>query len=215
MSHVNNGFKGYQYYEFNYIKDLAGHGKEEATAEEEKKKNSKPDAASFPSDGNVEEEKKDDLFLFNENEFKDEKTGTSEQAGSLTNLLDLTNQQQDDQLVDLSGVDLLPDDDDDVLLKIDSELGGLQPGEADLLGTAGKNQEDFFKESRREESEALLNQILDTSSETPGGFTAEWEAAFGQEEALLATELGNEQDERRSSLTITNQSFLPSNLFAL
>ena len=72
---------------------------------------------------------------------------------------------QDDQLVDLSGVDLLPDDDDDVLLKIDSELGGLQPGEADLLGTGGKNQEDFFKENRREESEALLNQILDTSSE--------------------------------------------------
>ena len=72
---------------------------------------------------------------------------------------------QDDQLVDLSGVDLLPDDDDDVLLKIDSELGGLQPGQADLLGTGGKNQEDFFKENRREESEALLNQILDTSSE--------------------------------------------------
>merc|ERR1711879_487149 len=43
--------------------------------------------------------------------------------------------------------------------------------------------------------------------------TAEWAAAFGQEEALLATELGNEQEERRSSLT--NQSFLPSNLFAL
>merc|ERR1719394_2238595 len=89
MSHVNNGFKGYQYYEFNYIKDLAGHGKEEAAAEEEKKKNSKPDAASFPSDGNAEEEKKDDLFLFNENDFKHEKTGTSEQTGSLSNLLDL------------------------------------------------------------------------------------------------------------------------------
>ena len=76
------------------MKDLAGHGKEEEAAEEEKKKNSKPDAASFPSDGNAEEEKKDDLFLFNENEFKDEKTGTSEQAGSLSNLLDLNNQQQ-------------------------------------------------------------------------------------------------------------------------
>ena len=75
------------------LKDLAGHGKEEAAAEE-KKKNSKPDAASFPSDGNAEEEKKDDLFLFNENEFKDEKTGTSEQTGSLSNLLDLNNQQQ-------------------------------------------------------------------------------------------------------------------------
>ena len=78
------------------MKDLAGHGKEEAAAEEEKKKNSKPDAASFPSDGNAEEEKNGHLFLFNENEFKDEKTGTSEQTGSLSNLLDLNNQQQVD-----------------------------------------------------------------------------------------------------------------------
>ena len=78
---------------------------------------------------------------------------------------------QDDQLVDLSGVALLPDDDDDVLLKIDSELGGLQPEQADFLGTGGKSQEDFFKESRREESEALLNQILDTSSEVCFSFS--------------------------------------------
>ena len=79
-------------------KDLAGHGKEEAM-EEEKKKKMKPDAASFPTEGKTEEEKKDNLFFFNETEFKDEKedTGgkgeTSEQAGSLSNLLDLSNPQ--------------------------------------------------------------------------------------------------------------------------
>merc|ERR1719507_2840273 len=214
MSHVNNGFKGYQYYEFNYIKDLAGHGKEEAE-EEEKKKKVKPDAASFPAEGKVEEEKKDNHFFFNETEFKDEKEnsgvtgGTSEQAGSLSNLLDLNNP-QDDKLVDLTGD--LPDDDDDVLLKIDSELADLQPGESDLLGRGARGQEDFFKEEGREESEVLLNQLLDTSNEAPGGFTAEWEAAFKQEETLLG-ELSKDQEERRSSLT--NQSFLPSNLFTL
>ena len=59
----------------------------------------KPDAASFPAEGKVEEEKKDNLFFFNETEFKDEKEnsgvtgGTSEQAGSLSNLLDLNNPQ--------------------------------------------------------------------------------------------------------------------------
>ena len=71
---------------------------------------------------------------------------------------------QDDKLVDLSGVDL-PDDDDDVLLKIDSELADLHPGESDLLGRGARGQEDFFKEEGREESEVLLNQLLDTSNE--------------------------------------------------
>ena len=70
---------------------------------------------------------------------------------------------QDDKLVDLSGD--LPDDDDDVLLKIDSELADLQPGESDLLGRGARGQEDFFKEEGREESEVLLNQLLDTSNE--------------------------------------------------
>ena len=76
---------------------------------------------------------------------------------------------QDDKLVDLGGTDLPDDDDDDVLLKIDSELAsGLQPGEsADLLGRGGRRgqTEDFFKEEGREESEVLLNQLLDTSNE--------------------------------------------------
>ena len=68
--------------------------------------------------------------------------------------------------MDLSGVDL-PDDDDDVLLKIDSELADLQPGESgvDLLGKGARGQEHFFQEERREESEVLLNQLLDTSNE--------------------------------------------------
>ena len=76
---------------------------------------------------------------------------------------------QDDKLVDLSGADLPDDDDDDVLLKIDSELASsLQPGgSADLLGIGARRgqTEDFFKEEGREETEVLLNQLLDTSNE--------------------------------------------------
>ena len=80
-----------------HLKDLAGHGKEEAIEEEKKK--TKPDVASFPTEGKAEEEKKDNLFFFNETEFKDEKEGdiakreSSKQAGSLSNLLDLNNSQ--------------------------------------------------------------------------------------------------------------------------
>ena len=71
--------------------------------------------------------------------------------------------------MDLGGTDLPDDEDDDVLLKIDSELASsLQPGgESDLLGRGGRRgqTEDFFKEEGREESEVLLNQLLDTSNE--------------------------------------------------
>ena len=80
-----------------HLKDLAGHGKEEAIEEEKKK--TKPDVASFPTEGKAEEEKKDNLFFFNETEFKDEKEDdiakreSSKQAGSLSNLLDLNNPQ--------------------------------------------------------------------------------------------------------------------------
>merc|ERR1712025_1372384 len=35
MNHVNNGFKGYQYYEFNYIKDLASSSRQLAAALDE------------------------------------------------------------------------------------------------------------------------------------------------------------------------------------
>ena len=66
--------------------------------------------------------------------------------------------------MDLTGADL-PDDDDDVLLKIDSELADLQPGESDLLSRGARGQEDFFKREGREESEVMLNQLLDTSNE--------------------------------------------------
>ena len=55
MNHVNNGFKGYQYYEFNYIKDLAGPSKQLAQSqkddsEEKNKENEQKtsSSASFP-----------------------------------------------------------------------------------------------------------------------------------------------------------------------
>ena len=90
------------FFSFFKFKDLAGHGKEEAI-EEEKKKKVKADAASFPAEGKTEEQQKkeENLFFFNETEFKDEegdtnaaKRATSEQqAGSLSNLLDLNNSQ--------------------------------------------------------------------------------------------------------------------------
>merc|ERR1711872_954667 len=84
MNHVNNGFKGYQYYEFNYIKDLAAPSKELAKQDDKDSKQKKTDIASFP--GQNEKEKKDDLFFF-ESEYKAEENLGSK--GSMHNLLDL------------------------------------------------------------------------------------------------------------------------------
>ena len=75
------------------------------------------------------------------------------------------------------------DDDDEILLRIDSELGANNSGSV----------EDIFKQKRVGEggqddggwpgldagnSERMLDQLLDTTEPAEGGFTAEWENAF-------------------------------------
>merc|ERR1719300_573879 len=59
MNHVNNGFKGYQYYEFNYIKDLASSSKQLAAALDDDKKEEKGEIESFP-----DKSKKDEFQFF-------------------------------------------------------------------------------------------------------------------------------------------------------
>ena len=74
------------------------------------------------------------------------------------------------------------DDDDEILLRIDSELG-----------PENNSVEDIFKQKRVGEggqddggwpgldagnSERMLDQLLDTTEPSEGGFTAEWENAF-------------------------------------
>merc|ERR1711892_789863 len=123
MNHVNNGFKGYQYYEFNYIKDLAAPSKELASQNQDEAKAKKKDVASFPAQ--TEKDKKDDLFFF-DFEYKDEEKSTIEgknnaQNGSMHNLLDLDSA-ADMNLLTLDAPAPLLDDDDEILLKIDSEL---------------------------------------------------------------------------------------------
>ena len=120
-------------------------------------------------------------------------------------------------MVDLGSETSLLGDDDDILLKIESELADMP--ESQSGGVLGEHEEED-----RHESEMLLNELLDTSGEVrvypsfwsyllqaSGGFTAEWEAAFREEEGASGDLLHTEG--RRESLT--DQSFLPSNLFSL
>ena len=167
MNHVNNGFKGYQYYEFNYIKDLAAPSKK--IAEEEKDKEKSSTSASFPS------EEADNQQLVNLESPAKQRQEQPKDSGSLHNLLDL------DQSA-VSGPVPSLDDDDEILLRIDSELG-----------QENNSVEDIFKQKRVGEggqddggwpgldagnSERMLDQLLDTTEPAEGGFTAEWENAF-------------------------------------
>ena len=142
--------------------------------------------------------------------------------GSMHNLLDLDGA-PDMNLLNLDAPAPLLDDDDEILLRIDSEL---ENGEdtASLLAI-----DDVFKKCRKEgnkedeimpitnpkESEFLLDQLLNDTADTSGGFTAEWEKAFKNQNDLPKDEYSDfmspASTERKHS--ISNQSFLPSQLF--
>ena len=171
MNHVNNGFKGYQYYEFNYIKDLAAPSKKLAGEEKDKDKST---SASFPTESDQQL-----VNLGAESSSKSQQHQEPKNSGSLHNLLDL------DQSSVTGPVPSL-DDDDEILLRIDSELG---------TGGAEGSVEDIFAQQRAGESqpggqgadwpgldagnsERMLDQLLDTTEPAEGGFTAEWENAF-------------------------------------
>ena len=207
MNHVNNGFKGYQYYEFNYIKDLASSSKQLAAALDDDKKEEKGDIESFP-----DKSKKDEFQFFQLDDEKSiSKNDSSEEkmkSGSLHNLLNLDSEP--------TNVPLL-DENDEILLKIDNEL------ENDLDGL--KSVEDIFKKcqsqgqvkpevgetlwSSNKESEMLLDQLLGSTTDSPGGFTAEWDRAFQSEQST-----GDQLvDLMSGSSTESSQTFLPSQLF--
>ena len=221
MNHVNNGFKGYQYYEFNYIKDLASSSRQLAAALEENKKENKRDIASFP-----EKTKNVDFQFFHLDEensiSKKDSRAENTKSGSLHNLLNLDNEPPNIPSLD---------ENDEILLKIDSEL------ENDVPGL--KSIEDIFKKCpsqdqgqgkqevgellwpTNKESETLLDELLASTSDTPGGFTAEWDRAFqgtgdqrrdGDQLVDLMSSTNSSEPSQRSKSS-SQQSFLPSQLF--
>merc|ERR1719483_1271630 len=179
MTHVNNGFKGYQQYEFTYIKELA------KTSDEKNDKKEK-DAASFPV------EKNDDLCLIGSDQKDNKDTEGTENKnrqnneilnnGSLHNLLNL----EDVSLLNLDEAPApLLDESDEILMKIDSELEDLdlQQPEGDMLdvlgdgGASGGVDRLMDCDLSQDDSALLLDQLV---SDNPSSFTADWEAAFNQ-----------------------------------
>ena len=104
MNHVNKGFQGYQYYEFNYIKDLAGPSRQLAASAP-----TKPAAAGQEAGQEAGKAAGQLVELGGEQQ---------QRSGSLHNLLDL----ESDKPPTL-------DEDDEILLRIDQELEGGEGGE--------------------------------------------------------------------------------------
>ena len=228
MNHVNNGFKGYQYYEFNYIKDLATSSKQLVAAlesnKEEKKNEKDKDIASFP-----EKTTNEDFKFFNlddENSIsKKDASAEKVKSGSLHNLLNLDNESP------------LLDENDEILLKIDSELENAEVGQlkaVDEIFPRSEGKQPVWPQSQ--DSEMMLEELL-ANTESVGGFTAEWDRAFQQNTGgggatntgpgpshayrdqlfdLINTSSSSQSSEpAQGKQNISNQSFLPSQLFEL
>ena len=211
MNHVNNGFKGYQYYEFNYIKDLAAPSKKLAS-DETKPDKEKTTAASFP-----EEATNDLVNLTSESNETTNNDEESKKTDSLHNLLDLN--------LDPSEPVPLLDDDDEVLLNIDTELdqlGGQLAAGGPLAGDtggllqgpgpgAGGGQ---WPGHDSQESEQLLDELLASAGEGEvGGFTAEWDSVFSSGSRQQGGDLLGPAGGAEKRQSLTDQTFLPSQLF--
>ena len=215
MNHVNNGFKGYQYYEFNYIKDLAAPSKKLAS-DETKPDKEKTTAASFP-----EEAANDLVNLTSESNETTNNDAESKKTDSLHNLLDLN--------LDPSEPVPLLDDDDEILLNIDTELdqlggqlaaGGPLGGDTSSLlqGPGAGSGGGPWPGHDSQESEQLLEELLASAGEGEGegevgGFTAEWDSVFSSASRQQGGDLlgpGGGAEKRQS---LSDQTFLPSQLF--
>ena len=226
MNHVNNGFKGYQYYEFNYIKDLAAPAKQLVAPDDKKEANEiKSTAASFPDSQELV-----NLSTATDNDDAKEKemNKSDKKTDSLHNLLDL----------DMEPSEPVPllDDDDEVLLNIDSELSNSDANKmfevenifqhkniSDVHGATGAGIDDGqWPVHDNQQSEKMLDELLASTNnmeiDNSGGFTAEWENAFRKESLLPTDEFADLMSENNSisskeDKSKGNQSFLPSQLF--
>ena len=211
MNHVNNGFKGYQYYEFNYIKDLAAPSKKLAS-DETKPDKEKTTAASFP-----EEATNDLVNLTSESNETTHNDAESKKTDSLHNLLDLT--------LDPSEPVPLLDDDDEILLNIDTELdqlGGQLAAGGPLAGDTGGLLQGPgpgagggpWPGHDSQESEQLLDELLASAGEGEvGGFTAEWDSVFSSGSRQQGGDLLGPAGGAEKRQSLTDQTFLPSQLF--
>jgi len=196
MSAVAESFKGYQFYEFNMLRELTTETKKLA---DETSGGEKVDSLINVEEGDMEKA------------LADLRLGNGRQPGEDSDFGPFTDFSSDDTL-------LKDDDDEDFTGKImevqgrNREVQQLQKpqgGERDLLSEDLQQQEDAMADM---DDMALLNEILNAPSEQDE-FTTEWTNVFGGEAGAMGspdampTEMGAMMDPTRQP-----SGFLPSSL---
>lgn len=199
MNHVEQSFKGYQHYEFTYIKELAEPSKLltelEASQKKAARKVKKKEAAAAAGDANKEQEesdKKEELERVKDEKYFFDPEYTDEPPEQAVDALEMSKQAEDslNNLLDLGN-----DEDDDILLQLDTDKhkGATHPLLS--LDDQGQEQEQKQQQQQQQTTENWLGQmgandaklledlIGDTSPSKDGGtnnsFTAQWNTLFG------------------------------------
>ncbi|XP_064598606.1 islet cell autoantigen 1-like isoform X4 [Liolophura sinensis] len=218
MTAVSESFKGYQYYEFNMLKELAEPAKK--LAEELGQKEGS-------SSAELGEEFDPEKLLFGDEYTDDVPEGTedtTEQNGSLNNLYNGDNKDNkaprvppnvDPASMSQSGSPFIDFGVDDELKEADFDFSGKIPDrpESELKKKQKCGPKDLLCESMEpddtEKDElTLLNEILNAPSTGEDEFTQEWSAVFGN--TGKAPPSGQSQDPEES-----HAEFMPSNLLDL
>ncbi|UJR37806.1 hypothetical protein I4U23_030496 [Adineta vaga] len=210
MAAVAESFKGYQYYEFTVIKDLAEPNRllaemqsssflnEKQVEEEEKEKD---DTLIDLIDSQVYEQKK----LSNDMTHKDENIDSNEPINAL---IDISDAQFDDQLLELKKLTTLnttvTTDGAMTNTKTISNPSNDSDNLVELLDTSIEHDKLFSDLLSSSSTEPNSNDLLGLSESN--NFDADWTAAFGNQQVPSLANVNN-------SVTSSN-SFLPSSLLS-
>ncbi|XP_050418421.1 islet cell autoantigen 1 isoform X2 [Patella vulgata] len=212
MSAVAESFKGYQYYEFNMLKELA------EPCRELSEKTSQRQIAEKDTD---DQDREKLLSLDDENTTNDSKTSDQ----STPSLLQLANQQthsnSDDKkdLDDDFGPFIDFGDEDKTIEDIEKEIENFDFSGKTILSSKSKEKksdgpkdllvDDIEEDNTDKDDMTLLNEIMNAPSTGGDEFTQEWQAVFGVNQ--LSTSTGSvltaESDQPK-----TPAEFMPSSL---
>lgn len=201
MSAVQESFKGYQYYEFNMLKELQEPNRQLA---EETKKPAKDDR-----DQDTDEEKpaRKKLISFGDNE-EETPSGADQNNHRLT-------QDQEDEVLDLTSSDFLEytDEPDD---KLDLSQQKLplskhpKPKNDDLVSGDLVGGATDSAQTTEADDMTLLNEILNAPSTGGDDFTREWNTVFGDDDVTAGLNLDSRGDAPAEGDNMMD--FMPSHL---
>jgi len=198
MTAIAESFKGYQYYEFTVIKDLA----EPSRLLAEMNSSSFSDKIKEKEEDEVTEDKLIDIIELNDKPIKSgdiiQKDENSDPTEPINELIDITDSQLDDQLLELEKLTTID--------RTPSASGNTKTDNlVDISDTTAEHEKLFSDLLSPLSSGNTTTDLLGTNENT--SFDAHWTAAFG-----------NTSNQQISGIhtdpTTSNNNFLPSSLLS-